>query len=126
MKRTRRTPAVSSRIARYGNRCLRVLALAVCTFCSTGWWVLASASAPDNAATVTLAELVDEAYRANPAIRQAREKWRAVVESYRVSTGYPDPHDRGDLFHGSDRNPTGSPGLERHLDPADSLPRKAG
>ncbi len=38
-----------------------------------------------------VADLVEYAYRANPAIRAARERWRATVERYRVTTGYPDP-----------------------------------
>jgi cobalt-zinc-cadmium efflux system outer membrane protein len=36
-------------------------------------------------------DLVAYAYRSNPSIRAARENWRAVVERYRVATGYPDP-----------------------------------
>jgi len=38
-----------------------------------------------------LAELITYAYRENPSIKMAREEWRAVVENYRVVTGYPDP-----------------------------------
>lgn len=41
--------------------------------------------------TVRLAELIDHAYVHNPSIQQAREAWRATVENYRVTTGYPDP-----------------------------------
>ncbi len=41
--------------------------------------------------TVRLAELVADAYAHNPSIQQAREAWRATVEEYRVTTGYPDP-----------------------------------
>ena len=40
---------------------------------------------------VRLAELIDHAYAHNPSIQQAREEWRAMVENYRVATGYPDP-----------------------------------
>jgi outer membrane protein TolC len=38
-----------------------------------------------------LADLIDDAYAHNPSIQQAREAWRATVENYRVTTGYPDP-----------------------------------
>ncbi|WP_419657755.1 TolC family protein [Desulfosarcina variabilis] len=41
--------------------------------------------------TVGLADLIDHAYAHNPSIRKAREAWRATVERYRVTTGYPDP-----------------------------------
>ena len=41
--------------------------------------------------TATLADLIAYAYKENPSIREAREAWRAVVESYQVVTGYPDP-----------------------------------
>lgn len=41
--------------------------------------------------TVRLADLIEHAYAHNPSIEQAREAWRATVESYRVATGYPDP-----------------------------------
>ncbi len=41
--------------------------------------------------TVRLADLVEQAYANNPSIQQAREAWRATVENYRVTTGYPDP-----------------------------------
>ena len=41
--------------------------------------------------TVRLADLVEQAYTRNPSIQQAREAWRATVENYRVTTGYPDP-----------------------------------
>ncbi len=41
--------------------------------------------------TVRLADLIDHAYAHNPFIQQAREAWRAMVENYRVTTGYPDP-----------------------------------
>jgi cobalt-zinc-cadmium efflux system outer membrane protein len=43
------------------------------------------------AGTVRLADLIDQAYTHNPSIQQAREAWRATVENYRVTTGYPDP-----------------------------------
>ena len=60
----------------------------------------ASASDPDTKPTVDskdlaesilLADLIDQAYAHNPSIQQAREAWRATVEEYRVTTGYPDP-----------------------------------
>ena len=41
--------------------------------------------------TVRLADLVEQAYSQNPSIQQARESWRATVENYRITTGYPDP-----------------------------------
>ena len=41
--------------------------------------------------TVRLADLVEHAYAHNPSIQQAREAWRATVENYRITTGYPDP-----------------------------------
>ena len=41
--------------------------------------------------TVRLADLVEQAYSYNPSIQQARESWRATVENYRITTGYPDP-----------------------------------
>ena len=41
--------------------------------------------------TVGLADLLDQAYARNPSIQKAREAWRATVERYRVTTGYPDP-----------------------------------
>jgi len=41
--------------------------------------------------TVQIADLIDHAYAHNPSIQQAREAWRATVESYRVTTGYPNP-----------------------------------
>lgn len=40
---------------------------------------------------IRLVDLVEDAYIRNPSIAQAREAWRATVERYRVSTGYPDP-----------------------------------
>jgi len=39
----------------------------------------------------SVADLVTYAYQANPKIAAARQKWKAVVERYRVSTAYPDP-----------------------------------
>jgi cobalt-zinc-cadmium efflux system outer membrane protein len=36
-------------------------------------------------------DLVAYAYRTNPAIQSAREAWKAVIERYRVVSGYPDP-----------------------------------
>ena len=41
--------------------------------------------------TIRLADLIDDAYAHNPSIQQAREAWKATVEDYRVTTGYPDP-----------------------------------
>jgi outer membrane protein, heavy metal efflux system len=41
--------------------------------------------------TLRLADLIDDAYAHNPSILQAREAWKATVENYRVTTGYPDP-----------------------------------
>lgn len=40
---------------------------------------------------VRLSDLIDHAYAHNPSIQQAREAWRATVENYRVTTGYPNP-----------------------------------
>ena len=40
---------------------------------------------------VRLADLIEYAYGHNPGIIKAREAWRATVENYRVTTGYPDP-----------------------------------
>jgi outer membrane protein TolC len=45
----------------------------------------------DLAKSVRLADLIEHAYAHNPSIQQAREAWRATVEEYRVTTGYPDP-----------------------------------
>ena len=39
----------------------------------------------------SVADLVTYAYQTNPKIEAARQKWKAVVERYRVSTAYPDP-----------------------------------
>ena len=41
--------------------------------------------------TLRLADLIDQAYANNPSIQMAREAWKASVENYRVTTGYPDP-----------------------------------
>lgn len=41
--------------------------------------------------TVAVADLVTYAYRENPAIRAAREAWRAKVESYPLAIALPDP-----------------------------------
>jgi outer membrane protein TolC len=41
--------------------------------------------------TLQLADLIDQAYAHNPSILQAREAWRATVDEYRITTGYPDP-----------------------------------
>ena len=40
---------------------------------------------------VTVGDLISYAYRKNPSIVAAREGWKAVVEEYRLTTGYPDP-----------------------------------
>ena len=39
----------------------------------------------------SVADLVTYAYQTNPKIAAARQKWKSVVERYRVSTAYPDP-----------------------------------
>ncbi|GAB6061949.1 TolC family protein [Deferrisoma palaeochoriense] len=39
----------------------------------------------------SVGDLVAYAYRANPKIEAARQKWRSVIERYRVTTAYPDP-----------------------------------
>ena len=39
----------------------------------------------------TLTDLISYAYRENPTIREARESWKAIIENYRITTGYPDP-----------------------------------
>ena len=41
--------------------------------------------------TVTIADLVTYAYLNNPSILSAKEAWKATVERYRLTTGYPDP-----------------------------------
>ncbi len=41
--------------------------------------------------TLRLANLIDQAYAHNPSIQMAREAWKASVENYRITTGYPDP-----------------------------------
>ena len=38
--------------------------------------------------TVTVADLVNYAYRENPSILSAKEAWKATVEKYRLETGY--------------------------------------
>ena len=45
----------------------------------------------DLANKVSAADLVSYAYQNNPSILSARNAWKATVESYRVSSGYPDP-----------------------------------
>jgi outer membrane protein, heavy metal efflux system len=52
-----------------------------------------SAEEPGNglADHVTVGDLISYAYRKNPSIVAAREGWKAVVEDYRLTTGYPDP-----------------------------------
>ena len=51
------------------------------------------ANEPENGLTgqVTVGDLISYAYRKNPSIVAAREGWKAVVEDYRLTTGYPDP-----------------------------------
>ena len=41
--------------------------------------------------SVTIGDLVQYAYQNNPSIVEAREDWKASIEQYRVSEGYPDP-----------------------------------
>jgi outer membrane protein TolC len=48
--------------------------------------------------TLQLADLIDQAYAHNPSILQAREAWRATVDEYRITTGYPDPQLMVTLF----------------------------
>ena len=38
-----------------------------------------------------VSDFVAYAYLANPTIQSSREAWKAVVERYRITTGYPDP-----------------------------------
>jgi len=47
------------------------------------------AQLPDH--VVRLADLIEQAYTHNPSIEQARGAWRVTVETYRITTGYPDP-----------------------------------
>jgi len=60
--------------------------------------------------TATLSDLISYAYRENPSIVEARESWKAVVENYRLTTGYPDPELKFTYFH----NP-----IETRLGPQD-------
>jgi cobalt-zinc-cadmium efflux system outer membrane protein len=46
---------------------------------------------PQLAQQISIADLIDYAYRENPSIQSAREAWRSTVENYRITTGYPDP-----------------------------------
>lgn len=41
--------------------------------------------------SVNISDLIAYAYQQNPSILRAREAWRATVEQYRITTGYPDP-----------------------------------
>jgi len=52
------------------------------------------ANEPENrlADQVTVGDLISYSYRKNPSIVAAREGWKAVVEDYRLATGYPDPY----------------------------------
>lgn len=43
------------------------------------------------ARSANLGDLISYAYQENPSVREVREAWQAVVENYRVVTGYPDP-----------------------------------
>lgn len=47
---------------------------------------------------VSIADLIDYAYRANPSIKAAGEDWRATVENYRITVAYPDPQIMGTYF----------------------------
>jgi hypothetical protein len=38
-----------------------------------------------------IGDLIEYVYQENPSIQVAREAWQATVESFRVTTGYPDP-----------------------------------
>jgi outer membrane protein TolC len=40
---------------------------------------------------VSIGDLIEYVYHENPSIQVARETWQATVESFRVTTGYPDP-----------------------------------
>lgn len=43
------------------------------------------------AENASVGDLISYAYRENPSILEARESWKAVIEDYRITTGYPDP-----------------------------------
>lgn len=63
----------------------------------------ASANAGDQveenlAGTVSIGDLIAQAYAKNPSIVAAREAWNAVVEDYRTTTQYPDPELRFTYF----------------------------
>ncbi|MFH1954972.1 MAG: TolC family protein [Pseudomonadota bacterium] len=45
-----------------------------------------------------MGDLIAYAYENNPSILEAREAWKAVVEDYRLTTGYPDPELRVTYF----------------------------
>jgi outer membrane protein TolC len=66
-----------------------ILMASVCAFADEA--TPASTDRQQLTQTVNLADLVEHAYTNNPSIQQAREAWRATVEKYRVTTGYPDP-----------------------------------
>ncbi|GAB4256131.1 TolC family protein [Deferrisoma sp.] len=58
--------------------------------------VAAAAGAPEDLEArlrsgPSVGDLVAYAYRANPKIEAARQRWRSVIERYRVTTAYPDP-----------------------------------
>ncbi|RJR53117.1 MAG: TolC family protein [Desulfobacteraceae bacterium] len=83
------------------RRCivLAVTTLALSFWTSAGW--AAEAEIPETLKTEDLEKRLEEtasiptivtvAYRRNPEIQSARDGWRAVIERYRVATGYPDP-----------------------------------
>lgn len=48
-------------------------------------------SKDDLSGNLSAADLISYAYENNPSILSAREAWKATIERYRVSSGYPDP-----------------------------------
>ncbi len=63
---------------------------------SLPYWALASPSSGKEMennlrGSVSVGDLIAHAYAKNPSIVAAREAWKAVVEDYRLATGYPDP-----------------------------------
>lgn len=78
-----------------------MLVVAVLTTSLVGWSV-ALPSSPTQTPSMedlearlsqktTIADLITYAYEKNPSILAARMGWEAVIENYRVVTGYPDP-----------------------------------
>jgi len=53
--------------------------------------VFADDPGPELPKRIRIASLVSYAYHKNPSILAAKEEWKAVIEKYRVATGYPDP-----------------------------------